>query len=344
MPTDVVRFGELDGQELLRVTLRNARGMTAEILNYGAIIHSIRAPDRQGRMEEVTLGFDDPAQYVRANPPYLGAVCGRFANRIAKGRFALGAREYQLAVNNGPNHLHGGLRGFDKRVWSLVGRPDPSGATVRLRYVSPDGEEGYPGTLDCSVGYTLGDDHALRLDYTATTDRTTPVNLTNHVYFNLAGPQAKDILAHELALRALQFLAKDDTNIPTGEIRGVGGSALDFRRPERIGARIGAFADGYDHCFVLDPGRKDGWCARAKDPASGRVVEMFTNQPGVQLYTGYYLDGVQGRGGIPWGHFAGFALEAQQYPDSVNQRHFPSPLLHPGSVYRQQTAYRFAAE
>jgi aldose 1-epimerase len=292
----------------------------------------------------VTLGFDRPADYVAGNPPYFGAVCGRFANRIAGGRFELAGAEYRLATNNGPNHLHGGQRGFDRRVWTVIEMPGADGSRVELQHVSPDGEEGYPGTLTTTVRCTLTEDNALELEYAATTDRATPVNLTNHTYFNLGGPGTKDVWGHEFEIRALQYLPTDAGLIPTGEIRSVKDSPLDFRKPRLLGEARGSLATGYDHCIVLDAKRGAGWGARVRYPANGRVLEMFTTEPGVQLYSGYFLEGVPGRRGARHGRYEGFCLEAQHYPDSPNKPVFPSTILHPGQTYRQKTAYRFSVE
>jgi aldose 1-epimerase len=327
------------GEELICITLRNA-GLSARILNYGAIVMSVQTPDRSGLLNEVTLGMDSAQDYVRSNPPYFGAVCGRYANRIAKGRFALDGVEYRLAANNGPNALHGGLQGFDKRFWEVLGKTSSS---VTLGYNSAAGEEGYPGRLQATVCYSLTDRGELRLDYTATTDSPTVVNLTNHMYFNLAGPSSPDCLAHELTACAPRFTPTDATLIPTGVQQDVRGTPLDFLKPASIGSRFPALPEGYDHNLILDPARGDAWAVRVYEPTTGRGLELFTTEPGVQLYTGHYLDGVMGRGGRPYRRYAGFCLEAQHFPDSPNRQDFPSTVLRPGQVYRQTTAYRFFA-
>jgi aldose 1-epimerase len=344
MATTSRQCGIVEGQELVEFTLRNARGMTVKVINYGAIVSSVLAPDRAGRFDEVTLGFDEPADYVNGNPPYMGAICGRYANRIAQGQFKLDSRRHKLAINNGPNALHGGLRGFDKRMWSVVSQGAGGKSEVTLRYVSPDGEEGYPGTLDATVRYALGDDNELALDYAATTDKATVLNLTNHMYFNLASPEARDIRGHELQVRASHYLETDENLIPTGRVRNVRGTPLDFVSLQKIGARLDSLGTGYDHNLCLDNAGSSAWVARVRETGSGRVMEMRTTEPGVQFYTGYYLDGVKGRGGVVYGHYAGFALEAQHYPDSPNRPEFPSVVLRPGQTYRQATSYRFSAE
>jgi len=345
MPAKMTKFGVADDvQELVEIELSNARGMRVRVINYGAIVTSILAPDRTGRAGEVTLGLDRPADYLAGNPPYYGAVCGRYANRTAGGKFVLDGVEYRLAVNNGPNHLHGGRRGFDKRVWTVIDPPGTDGNCVGLQYVSPDGEEGYPGTLTVTVHYTLTEDNALELEYEATTDRATPVNLTNHTYLNLGGPGTKDVWGHEFAIRAPYYLPTDEGLIPTGEIKAVQGTPLDFLKPRLLGAARGALPTGYDHCMVLDAARGTEWAVRVRLPSNGRVMEMFTTEPGVQLYSGYFLDGMVGRGGAKHGRYEGFCLEAQHYPDSANRPAFPSAILRPGQAYCQKTAYRFSVE
>lgn len=329
------------GLPVLEAVLRNDAGMQVRLLNWGATIASIRAPDRHGRPDEVTLGFDRAADYVTRNGPYFGAICGRVANRIAGGTFTLDGVGYRLAVNNGPNHLHGGLRGFDKQVWALAGTPAPAGDSVAFRLVSPDGDEGYPGRVGVEVRYTLGADCALTLDYTATADRATPINLTNHVYFNLGGPAATGIGSHELHVEADAFLPVDATLIPTGEIRGVGGTPWDFRGSEALGPRLRALPLGYDGNLVLRSRPAGVPAARVVEPRTGRTLDLFTTEPGVQFYTGYYLDGTVGRGGHVYRPFDGFCLETQHFPDSPHHPHFPSAVLRPGANYRQTTVFRF---
>ncbi len=334
-------FGAMpDGRDVRLFTLANAGGMKARVCEYGAILVSLETPDRSGRLGEVTLGFDTLAEYVNGNGPYLGAVCGRVANRIANGRFSLDGKEYTLAVNNGPNHLHGGVRGFDKVLWKGVAGLD--GASATFSCLSRDGEEGYPGNLAVSVTYTLTDQNELVLRYEATTDQATPLNLTNHAYFNLSAGQEDTVRGHELTVFAERYTPTDATLIPTGELRAVAGTPLDFRRPLAVGARLEEAAPtGYDHNFVLDNQGKLALAARLYEPRSGRVMECLTTEPGMQLYTGYYLAGTKGRGGRVFPHYAGVALETQHYPDTINKPEFPSCVLRPGAPYRSQTIYRF---
>jgi aldose 1-epimerase len=342
-------FGKTpDGTEVDLYTLTNASGMTAKIMTYGAILTELDVPDRDGKSEDVTLGFDSLKDYL-AGHPFFGATVGRVANRVAKGRFTLDGKEYKLATNNGPNSLHGGLKGFDKVVWKAEPQTVADGAAVKFEYVSKDGEEGYPGTLTATVTYTLTNENELRLDYTATTDKATPVNLTNHTYFNLAGAKSGDILDHELMLAADKYTPSDDTLIPTGEIKPVKDMPLDFTIPRRIGERINQLKGdpvGYDHNFVLNSeGKKLALAARVRDPKTGRVMEMYTTEPGVHFYTGNFLDGKQtGRGGVVYKKHAGFCLEAQHFPDSVNHPNFPSMILKPGETYKQTTIYKFSAK
>jgi len=327
-------------------TLTNDGGTAIGITNYGGIVTSILAPDRAGNLADVVLGFDDLADYA-GNRPFFGCIAGRFANRIARGRFILDGREYSLARNDGLNHLHGGRKGFDRRLWQAEPFSNDKTAGVALTYISPDGEEGYPGELTAKVTYTLDNENALRIDYEATTDKDTIVNLTNHSYFNLAG--GGDILDHELLINADYFTVIDDTLIPTGELRAVTGRPLDFSQPTPIGARIGEdndqllFAGGYDHNWVLNRGGEGlTLAARVTDPASGRVLETYTTQPGMQFYSGNFLDGtVTGKGGVAYGRRTGFCLETQHFPDSPNQPEFPSTVLRPGQTFAQSTVYKF---
>jgi aldose 1-epimerase len=344
-------FGKTnDGVEVDQYILTNANGMTAKVITYGAILTELDVPDRDGKLGDVVLGFDNLKDYLERNP-HFGATTGRVANRIAKGRFTLDGREYKVAINNGPNSLHGGLKGFDKKVWKAETKEGPNGVSVELTYVSKDGEEGYPGDLTVTVGYTLRNDNAVRIDYLATTDKATPVNLTNHSYFNLAGAKSGDILGHELMIAAEKYTPADETQIPTGEIKLVKDTPLDFTTPRRIGDRIDQLKSspggGYDHNFVLNSGGKDepGFAARVSEPKTGRIMEMYTTEPGVQLYTGNYLDGkLTGRGGVVYKKYAGLCLEAQHFPDSVHHDNFPSIILKPGETYRQTTIYKFSAK
>jgi aldose 1-epimerase len=326
--------------------LTNDEGMTAKVMTYGATLTELHVHDGDGKTTDVVLGFDDLKGYL-AGHPFFGSTVGRVANRVARGKFTLDGKEYRLAVNNGPNSLHGGKKGFDKVVWKAEPVETPDGAAVKFSYLSPDGEEGYPGNLSVSVTYTLSNDNRLRLDYRATTDRATPVNLTNHTYFNLAGARSgADILGTEMMIAAHRYTPADKDLIPTGEIKPVKGTPLDFTTPHRVGERIDQLKPnpgGYDHNFVLDGGGKQlALAARAREPRSGRVMEMLTTEPGVQFYTGNFLDGkTKGKGGVAYQQHAGFCLEAQHFPDSVNHPSFPSVILRPGQTYTQTTVYRF---
>jgi len=340
-------FGKLDdGTAIDLYTLTNANGLTVKITNYGGIVTSILAPDSAGTLEDIVLGFDSLSPYLEGHP-YFGALIGRYGNRIAKGQFSLDGETYTLATNNGENHLHGGLQGFDKVVWQAQPMPSDSSARLQLTYRSPDMEEGYPGILDVTVIYTLTNADELHIDYEATTDKKTIVNLTNHTYFNLTGGAKRDILEHELLLRADTFLPVDETLIPTGERRPVAGTPFDFTEPTAIGARIDAenrqleIAGGYDHCWIAN-GSGLRLIARASDPMSGRTVEVRTEEPGVQFYSGNFLDGsLTGKGGTVYEQRYGFCLETQHFPDSPNQPDFPSVVLEPGEVYQTKTVYTF---
>ena len=338
-------FGKLDdGTPVDIYTLTNRNGARARIITYGATLTELHVPDRDGRMGDVVLGFDKLEPYLKGHP-FFGSTAGRVANRIAKGRFTLDGKTYTLAVNNGPNHLHGGEKGFDKRVWTASPRPSADGPSVAFTYVSPAGEEGYPGTLMSTVVYTLlHDKNAVRIEYTAMSDAATPVNLTNHSYFNLKG-SGGDVLGHEVMLRAARFTPVDETLIPTGEIAPVAGTVMDFVKPRKIGERIGEVGGdpkGYDHNYVKDGGDRYGLAARVYEPTTGRVLEMYTSEPGFQFYTGNFLDGtLTGKNGVMYQKHGGFCLEAQHFPDSVNQPRFPSVILRPGETYRQRTEYHF---
>ena len=339
-------FGRLaDGTDIGLFTL-NARGVEVRAIPYGAIIVSIRVPDRRGDLADVVLGFDDLQGYLERSR-YFGAVVGRYGNRIANGRFSLDGRTYQLATNNGPNHLHGGVRGFDKVVWRAQADRPEGGTRVVFSYTSRDGEEAYPGTLNARVTYEVNERNELSVEYEATTDAPTPVNLTQHTYFNLAGEGRGDILGHVLALDADQFLPVDETMIPTGELAGVAGTPFDFRRPTPIGARINDAHEqlkrgtGYDHSFVVQgaPGLRRA--AHVVEPASGRTLEIVTTEPGVQFYSGNHLSGQAGKAGHTYAARSGFCLETQHYPDSPNHAHFPSTILRPGATYRSKTVFIF---
>ena len=337
-------FGKLpDGAEVRIYTLRNRQGAFAKVTEYGATLTELWMPDRNGKLGDVVLGFDSLDQYLNG-PPFFGSTVGRVANRIACGKFTLDGKEYTLATNRPPNHLHGGFKGFDKRIWKLSGlRATDSDAGVEFSYISADGEEGYPGTLRVSVTYTLTGNNELRIDYRATTDKATPVNLTNHSFFNLAG--GGSILDHLLRLNAAQYTPADATLIPTGEMAAVRGTGLDFTRSRRMGESIEEFrgyANGYDHNFVLNR-RGPGLvlCARVEEPKSGRVMEIWTTEPGVQFYTGNRLDGkFTGVGGVTYNQHTAFCLEPHHFPDSINKPNFPSVVLRPSEVFESSTVYR----
>lgn len=347
-------FGETSDGTLVNVyTLTNEQGVELRAINYGGVIVSLRVPDRDGRFDDVVLGYDNLADY-EDDSAHFGAIIGRYGNRIAEGRFELGGITYELATNNGPNHLHGGDKGFDKRVWDARPFVDEHGTGIVFSYTSPDGEEGYPGTLQTEVTYTLTDDNDLIINYEATTTETTHVNLTQHTYFNLAGDGTRDVLDHELMLDADHFTPVDATLIPTGELRDVTDTPFDFRDPTPIGARINAddeqidHGGGYDHNFVLnrDDAGPDSLAriARVVEPESGRVMTVRTTEPGVQFYSGNFLDGIPGKDGAVYEQRYGFCLETQHFPDSPNQSSFPSTILHPGETYRSRTIYSFSTQ
>jgi aldose 1-epimerase len=344
-------FGKMtDGMSLNLYTLTNSNGMQVSITQYGARVVSILVPDRHGKLGDVVLGFDDLKGYL-GNNPYFGAIVGRYANRIAHGRFTLDGVTYKLPINDGPNSLHGGPEGFDKRVWTAKELPGTHPA-LEMTYLSKDGEEGYPGNLSVKVVYTLEPDNALRLDYTATTDKDTVVNLANHAYFNLAGEGNGNILNQVMMINADKFTPIDSTLIPTGKLEDVEGTPFDFRKPTPIGERINQdnqqlkFAHGYDDNWVLNRhGSGLSLAARAYDPESGRVLEVLTTQPGIQFYTGNFLDGtIHGKGGKAYGYRSAFCLETQHFPDSPNHPNFPSTELKPGETYHQVTVFKFSTE
>ncbi len=342
-------FGQTpDGEAVESFTLTNAHGIELRAISYGGIIVSLRVPDRDGRRDDVVLGHDDLAGYL-AKPSFFGALVGRYGNRIAGGRFTLDGRTYTLATNNGPNHLHGGVRGFDKRVWKAEPFERPGTAGLVLTRTSPDGEEGYPGNLAVRVTYTLTDHDEIGFEYFATTDKPTVVNLTQHSYFNLAGDGKRDVLGHELMIDADRFTPVDKTLIPTGVLATVAGTPFDFRKPAAIGARIGADDEqlrnggGYDHNFVLNRRGQGGAPAmRIFEPTTGRTLDIATTEPGVQFYSGNFLDGsITGKAGHVYGKRYGFCLETQHFPDSPNHPRFPSTVLRPGQEYRSKTVLKF---
>ena len=352
--TDVTAapFGRLpDGRQATLYTLVNPSGMMMAVTDYGGIITSLTAPDRDGILEDIVLGYDNLEAYLDETP-YFGAIIGRYGNRIANGRFFLDGETFELAVNNGENHLHGGLKGFDKVLWDAEPFSDGEDRGIVFRYLSPEDEEGYPGNLTVEVTYRLTSDDRVIFTYEATTDAATPVNLTQHSYFNLAGPSSSSILDHELMLSADRFTPIDAGLIPTGEIRSVAGTAFDFRTPVDIGARIGSggeqldFGLGYDHNFVLsDTTEGLRLAARVFEPESGRIMTVFTTEPGIQFYSGNFLDGsLMGKNGNPYDYRSGFCLETQHFPNSPNQPDFPSTILRPGERYSTQTVYAFSTD
>ncbi|MDB6123288.1 MAG: mro [Pedosphaera sp.] len=338
-------FGKLpDGKEVDLYTLTNTNGLVCKIITYGAIITELHVPDRNGKLTDVILGYDTLPQLLQGG--VRGAIVGRVANRIAKGRFTLDGHTYTLAVNNGPNHLHGGNKGFDKVVWHAEPRTRRDGVSLRLTYVSPDGEEGYPGRLKVALAYTLTDKNELQMDYEAVTDKPTPVNLSNHTYWNLAGEGV--VLDHLLTLAADHYTPTDNTLIPTGEIKPVKDTPFDFTSPVPVGSRFSQLGKppGYDNNFVLNSGGgKLAFAARVLEPKSGRVMEVWTDQPGVQLYTANHLNGSpKGKNGVAYQPYSGLCLETQDFPDAVNHTNFPSTILRPGQTYRKSTVCRFSAQ
>jgi len=337
-----MEFGKLpDGRAIDRFTLTNAGGLQVQAISYGAIITSIRVPDRNGKLDDVVLGYDTLDPYVR-NPSYFGAIVGRYANRIANGKFTLDGKEYTLVTNNRPNHLHGGTKGFDKQVWDAKAGE----ASVSFTYRSADGEEGYPGTVNTTVSYTLTDKNELIVEYRATTDKATPFNPSQHSYFNLAGA-SRDVLDHEVTIFADRFTPTDTTLIPTGELASVGGTPFDFRKPTTIGARINDSypqlrqASGYDHNYVINrQGAGLVPAARVVEPTTGRVLEVSTTEPGMQFYTANTLNAV-GKGGRAYQKYFAFCLETEHYPDSPNKPQFPSSIIRPGSEFTSRTVYTF---
>lgn len=339
-------FGETaDGRQVTAYKLENANGVTATLIDYGAILVSLNVPGNDGEFADIVLGCDTVECYATESP-YFGAIVGRYANRIAEGKFTLDGEEYNLAVNNPPNHLHGGDVGFDKVLWNAEPFSDASGVGVTFTYLSPDGEEGYPGNLNVSAKYVLTNNNELRIDYEATTDKATPVNLTHHSYFNLQGHDAGKILDHELMIAADRYTPTDDTLIPTGEIAPVEGVPFDFTEPTPIGERIDQVEGGYDLNYVLnsDTGTL-ALAARVHEPDSGRVMEIFTTEPGIQFYSGNFLDGsFEGKNGAVYNQHEGFCLETQHFPDSPNQENFPSTILRPGETYTHTIVHKFTTQ
>lgn len=337
-------FGNYDGKPVTEYTLKNSSGMQVSILNYGGTVTRIIVPDKNGNMGDVVFGFDSFDGYLQKNEPYFGALIGRFANRIANAKFSLDGRTYTLAANNNGNSLHGGNKGFDKVLWTAQKLSDSS---LKLNYQSKDGEEGYPGNVDVEVIYTLSSDNSLKLDYTATTDKATPINLTNHSYFNLSAGKDSTILNHELQLNAEKYTPVNDKLIPTGEIAEVKNTPMDFKQPKIIGRDIEKVKGGYDHNWVLDRnGNGLEKAATLYEPNSGRFMEVFTTQPGIQFYSGNFLDGTlqYTKKGQKYVQHGALCLETQHYPDSPNRPAFPNTILKPGEVYRQTTVYKFSVK
>jgi aldose 1-epimerase len=345
-------YGRLpDGRAVMLYELAGGTGLTATITTYGGILTSLMVPDAAGSFADVALGFANVGGYLEGHP-YFGAIVGRYANRIGRGRFELEGTAYEVARNDGDHHLHGAVEGFDKKLWVASPSIGPDGPSLALSYTSSDGEEGFPGLLEVEVTYTVSRDCELRIDYAATTDRPTHVNLTNHTYFNLAGEGCGDVLDHEITINADRFTPVNDTLIPTGELREVAGTPFDLRAPASIGTKIEheeqqiRLAGGFDHNWVLNrSGNRLAQAARVRDPKSGRVLEVLTTEPGIQLYTANFLDGSHvGKSGSPYGRWSGLCLETQHFPDSPNRPEFPSTILSPGDSYRSTTIYRFPVE
>lgn len=339
----------IDGTKIDIFTLTNSNGMMVKITNYGGIIVSIFSHDRNGNIDDIVLGFDKLDKYFKKGP-YFGAIIGRHANRIEGGSFILNGEKYTLAQNDGNNHLHGGLTGFDKVIWQAETEETDESQILKLSYTSADGEEGYPGKLEVKVTYTLTDENQLKIDYFAVCDKDTIVNLTNHSYFNLSGHNSGDILNHLLVINSDKFTVNDEYSIPTGEIRDVTGTPLDFAKPTRIGDRIYdnyeqlIFAKGYDHNWILNvSGKTPEKAAEVYDNTTGRVMEVYTTKPGIQFYSANYLDGsVIGKGGVIYNKHAGLCLETQYFPNGINNKHFPSPILRAGEEYSHSTIYKFS--
>ena len=340
-----------DGKNVDRYILKNQKGMEVNIITYGGIITSLKVPNKAGVSEEVVIGFNDLEQYQKDNP-YFGALIGRFGNRIAKGKFTLDGKEYQLPINNAPNSLHGGPEGFHRRVWTAEEAKGGNTASLKLKYVSKDMEEGYPGNVTVFVTYTLNNNNSLDVQYEATTDKKTIINLTQHSYFNLSSDFAKPILDHIITIDADKLVPVDADLIPTGKLMDVTGTPFDFRKPKVIGKDIEAKDDqikkglGYDHCWVLNnQGKGERFAASAYDPTSGRLLEVFTDQPGIQFYSGNFLDGtLPMRNGGTYAHRTGLCLETQHYPDAPNQKDFPSTVLSPGENYKTKTSFKFSVK
>jgi aldose 1-epimerase len=345
------KFGTLpDGREVQRFILKNKNGIEVHVINYGGIITHLKAPDKNGTLEDIVLGYDSVEGYLKESP-FFGALIGRYGNRIGKGKFTLEGKEYTLVQNNNGQHLHGGTKGFDKVFWEIQPLNSEKGQALRLSYLSKDMEEGYPGNLNVTVDYTLTDDNDLKIDYSATTDKKTVINLTQHTYFNLSGNAKRDILDHVLTLHSDEYIPVDKTLIPTGKLAPVNGTPFDFNTPTPVGQRINEkheqlqIAGGYDHCWVLAGKDSVKSAGSLYDPTTGRLVEVLTTEPGIQFYSGNFLTGsITGKGGVVYKHRYGLCLETEHFPDSPNQPQFPSVELRPGETYKTQTIYRFGVK
>jgi aldose 1-epimerase len=339
------KYGNANGKEIMQYTLTNASGMQVKLINYGGTITNIIVPDSSGTMGDVVLGFDSMDGYLKKENPYFGCITGRYANRIAKGKFTLDGKSYQLPINNNGNTLHGGINAFNKQFWSAEILPGDS--SVKFSYVSKDGEEGFPGNCTVDVTYSLSQNNELKIDYKATTDKATPVNITNHSYFNLSAGKDSTILSHEIFINADKYVAVNNDLIPTSELPEVKGTAMDFTVPSAIGTDLAKVAGGYDHTYVLNKKNtgEPELAVSVHDPASGRYMEVFTTEPGVQFYSGNFLDGtLTGKKGMKYVKHAGLALEAQHFPDSPNQPSFPNTILRPGETFSQTTIYKFSVK
>lgn len=339
------KYGTLDGRDVMQYTITNASGMVVKVINYGGTITNIFVPDSSGKMGDVALGFDSMEGYLSKGNPYFGCIVGRYANRINKGKFTLDGKTYQLPINNNGNTLHGGIDGFNKKFWEAEKLAGDT--SIRFTYTSKDGEEGFPGNCAVEVTYTLSANNELKLDYEATTDKATPVNITNHSYFNLSAGRDSTVLSHQVFINADKYVAVNNELIPTGELVPVKGTSMDFNVPAPIGAEIANVAGGYDHTYVLNKkhGGEPELAVTVRDPGSGRYMEVYTTEPGVQFYSGNFLDGtVVGKNGMKYVKHGGLALEAQHFPDSPNQPNFPNTILRPGETFKQTTIYRFSVK
>lgn len=339
-------FGTDGNTQVDLYELTNSHGMTVKIMTRGATITEIKTPDKAGKLSNVTLGFDTFKDYLNPQNPYFGAIVGRVGNRIAKGKFTLNGNTYSLATNNGVNHLHGGIKGFDKVIWNADVIPSSEGASVKFSYLSKDGEEGYPGNCNVTVTYTLTTTNSLVISYDVSVDKDCPVNVTNHTYFNLSGAEHGSILNHAIQINADNFTPVDDTLIPTGEIKSVKSTPMDFTSSHKIGDNLKAVGGnpvGYDHNYVLNKQTSFSLAATVHDPVSGRTMEVYTTEPGVQFYTGNFLDGtLTGKNGVVYKQYAAFCLETQHFPDTVNQPNFPTNVLKAGQNYHSKTVFKFS--